>query len=78
MGSGSSKTECIGYYSNGSIGYEVFKDTQISYFRPLSGNPIAVEGISSYYTMDGQHLRSIGDDFILSNDDVLTKVVFKP
>ncbi|EOV0068280.1 hypothetical protein ABMX69_20030 [Vibrio vulnificus] len=74
MSGSSVKSSYVGCYTNGTAEYEVFKDTQISYFRPLSGKTIAVEGMSSYYTSDGQDLNSIGDDFALLNGDVLTKV----
>ncbi|MCA3895620.1 hypothetical protein JKP23_00790 [Vibrio vulnificus] len=75
MRESSIETVYVGYYSDGTKDYDVFKNTQINYFTPKkTGISIPIPGFSSYHTSDGQPLQLVGDDLVLENGDILTLV----
>ncbi|EJZ7973424.1 hypothetical protein OIT16_004472 [Vibrio vulnificus] len=74
MRSSSIETVYVGCYSDGAKEYDVLKNTHIDYFTPMkTGIPIPVTR-SIYQTSDGQLLRLVGNDLVLSNGNILTQV----
>ncbi len=60
MRESSIETVYVGYYSDGTKEYDVFKNTQINYFTPKkTGISIPIPGFSSYHTSDGQPLQLV-------------------
>ncbi|MET1279545.1 hypothetical protein [Vibrio navarrensis] len=75
MRGSSIETVYVGCYSDGAKEYDVLKNTHIvDYFTPMkTGIPIPVTH-SIYQTSDGQLLRLVGNDLVLSNGNILTQV----